>query len=201
MNSKEKILLATLELASEKGLGNISLSQIAKKVGVQKATLYSHFSSKGEIISCLYEYLRDNAKSSINSRVIDYGEIVNDRNALDVLIYVVESYKKMNTDENIKMFYKFVVSERAFNKEAAKIMVMETEKMILATKQLFYAMQIHKVMNFSDVDMAAISFSMAIHSLLDYQSDKGFAENVDVSKMINEYIENFYETYNEKEEI
>lgn len=48
----------------------------------------------------------------------------------------------------MRIFYKFIISERVFSKEAIKIMITETERMILATKQLFYAMQIHKVMNF-----------------------------------------------------
>lgn len=48
----------------------------------------------------------------------------------------------------MRIFYKFIISERVFSKEAVKIMITETERMILATKQLFYAMQIHKVMNF-----------------------------------------------------
>lgn len=47
----------------------------------------------------------------------------------------------MNQDSNINQFYRFVMSERSISKEAAKIMVAETEKMILSTKQLFYAMQ------------------------------------------------------------
>ena len=38
MATKESILTAALDLASEKGLGNVSLSQIAKKAGIQKAS-------------------------------------------------------------------------------------------------------------------------------------------------------------------
>ncbi|WP_394925876.1 TetR/AcrR family transcriptional regulator [uncultured Robinsoniella sp.] len=74
MNSKETILKATLELASEKGLGSITLSQIAKKVGIQKTSLYSHFSSKEEIINSLYEYLRETAKNKKEINMNDYGK-------------------------------------------------------------------------------------------------------------------------------
>lgn len=37
----------------------------------------------------------------------------------------------------MRIFYKFIISERVFSKEAIKIMITETERMILATKQLF----------------------------------------------------------------
>lgn len=80
MTTKEKILMATLELAAEKGLGAVSLSQIAKKVGIQKPSLYNHFSSKDEIIDGLYEYLRSQAKENMNGESIDYGKLVKGKN-------------------------------------------------------------------------------------------------------------------------
>ena len=195
MNNKESILKATLELASEKGLGNISLSQIAKKIGIQKTSLYSHFSSKEEIIDNLYEYLRETAKNSNSVKPIDYGKLVSGQDAYAILHEAVANYIKITTDENMKMFYRFVISERVFSKEIAKIMIVETEKMILEMKQMFYAMQVHKILNFPDVDMASISFAMTIHSLIDYQNDKRFAEDTDIGNLINEYIANFCKMY------
>lgn len=197
MNNKETIFLATLELASEKGLGSISLSQIAKKVGIQKPSLYSHFSSKEELINGLYLYLRECASKTNENSPVDYGKLVDGQNARDVLLRAVEAYSCINANNNMRMFYRFVMSERVFNKEVTKIMIAETEKMVLATKQLFYAMQIHKVMNFNNVDMAATSFAMAIHSLLDYQIDKEFAENADISPQIVAYIDYFCELHKE----
>lgn len=199
MNNKETILLATFDLASENGLGNVSLSQIAKKVGIQKASLYSHFSSKEDLINSLYEFLRERAKNIDDNEPIDYGKMVSGQDAREVLHHVVENYIKITTDKNMRMFYKFIMSERVFSKEAAKIMITETEKMILATKQLFYAMQIHKVMNFKNIDMAAVCFAMTIHSLIDYQNDKMSVEALDMKELINEYINHFYETYNRRE--
>lgn len=191
MNNKETIFLATLELASEKGLGNVSLSQIAKKVGIQKSSLYSHFASKEQLIDGLYLYLRESAQKSSDDGPIDYGNLVVGQTPRDILLRAVESYSRINADKNMRIFYRFVMSERVFNKEATKIMITETEKMVLATKQLFYAMQVHKVMDFGNVDMAATSFAMAIHSLLDYQIDKEFAENGDTSQQIEAYIDYF----------
>ena len=40
---KEKILLSTLELACEKGLGYVSMSQIAARCGLSKSSLYYHY--------------------------------------------------------------------------------------------------------------------------------------------------------------
>lgn len=93
MNKKEKILLTTFELASENGLGYISLSQIVK-VNIQKASLYSHFSSKDDLINCLYEFLRERVKNT-NNEPIDYGKMVSGQDAREVLHCAVDNYIKI----------------------------------------------------------------------------------------------------------
>lgn len=201
MNTKELILLATLELASEKGLGAISLSQIAKKVGIQKPSLYNHFSSKEDLIQQLYEYLRFCAKQESGGMTVDYGRLVAGHDAQTVLLQAVNTYRKINSNNNMRMFYKLVMSERAFRKEAAQIFTAETERMILATKQLFYAMQIHQVLNFEQIDIAAVSFAMTIKGLLEYEIDQNFAKQGEAAgqeektaasqDLVRKYIEYF----------
>lgn len=196
MTTKEKILIATLELATEKGLGEVSLSQIAKQVGIQKPSLYNHFSSREELILSLYEYLREAAKDKAQNRHIDYGEFVKEKSAYEVLSLTVHSYMAMNEDANMSNFYKFITSERSIHKEAASIMVAETEKMILATKQLFYAMQVQHIMEFENVDLAAFSFAMAVHSIMDYMYDQRMAEMENtVEKMLENYLKDFCSVY------
>ena len=68
-------------------------------------------------------------------------------------------------------FYKVIYSERSIQPMAAKILAEETEKMIIATKQLFYAMEVHKLLHFTNPDMSAVSFAMTIHGLMDYELD------------------------------
>ena len=196
MTTKEKILIATLELASEQGLGSVSLSQIAKKVGIQKPSLYNHFASKDEIVEGLYEYLRQRAKDKVANTMLDYGELVKNKSALEILTQTVNSYIAMNQDADMEQFYKFVMSERSIRKEAAKIMLVETEKMILATKQLFYAMQVQHIMEFQNIDMAAFSYAMAVHSIMDYMYDQRAAGvEVAAKKMLDDYLKEFCSVY------
>ena len=67
MERKEEIIYATLELASLNGLKSVSMSQIAKKVGIKAPSLYNHFSSKEEIINAMYSLLRSRALTNIPS--------------------------------------------------------------------------------------------------------------------------------------
>ena len=128
--------------------------------------------------------------------LIDYGELVKGKSAIEVLAMAVNSYEIMNEDEDMIRFYRFIMSERCFHKEAAAIMIAETEKMILATKHLFYAMQAQHVMTFSNVDMAAFSFAMTVHSIMDYQHDQEFTGADQTAKqLMEEYLRDFCRIY------
>lgn len=54
-NTKQEILETALDLFSVLGYEATSVSQIADAVGIRKASLYSHFGSKQEILDALVE--------------------------------------------------------------------------------------------------------------------------------------------------
>ena len=54
-NTKQKILDAALDLFSMQGFDATSVSQIADEVGIRKASMYSHFSSKQDILESLMQ--------------------------------------------------------------------------------------------------------------------------------------------------
>ena len=172
MNRKEEIVLITLEFAAEKGLANVSMSMIADKIGIKKPSLYKHFASKEEIVEAMYEYLRRQAKEKANIKLIDYSTFFAGKTVYEILQSVVRGYIQMNHQEKMLNFYKVIYSERSLNPMAAKIVAEETDKMIIATKQLFFAMEVHKLLHFTNPDMSAVSFAMTIHGLMDYELDQ-----------------------------
>ena len=168
---KKDIIMATLELAANKGLGNVSMNMIADKVGIKKPSLYNHFASKEELVEAMYQFLREEAKKNANVGAIDYTVIFAGKSALEILRMMVGGYFHMNQQEHMLNFYKVIYSERSIQPMAAKILAEETEKMIIATKQLFYAMEVHKLLHFQNADMSAVSFAMTVHGLMDYELD------------------------------
>ena len=168
---KKEIIMATLELAANKGLGNVSMNMIADKVGIKKPSLYNHFASKEELVEVMYQFLREEAKKNANVGAIDYTVIFAGKSALEILRMMVGGYFHMNQQEHMLNFYKVIYSERSIQPMAAKILAEETEKMIIATKQLFYAMEVHKLLHFQNADMSAVSFAMTVHGLMDYELD------------------------------
>lgn len=169
---KKEIIMAALELAANKGLGNVSMNMIADKVGIKKPSLYNHFASKEELVEVMYQFLREEAKKNANIGAIDYTIIFAGKSALEILKMMVGGYFNMNQQEHMLNFYKVIYSERSLNPMAAKIVAEETDKMIIATKQLFYAMEVHKLLHFTNPDMSAVSFAMTIQGLMDYELDQ-----------------------------
>ena len=170
-NTKEKIIQATLELASENGLKSVSMQQIADRVGIKKASLYNHYASKEEIISAMYESIRQASKERLNISEVNYDELAKNGSFKEVLTKAVRSYVSITADPQMNLFYRIIINERSIDKAASEIMVQETRTMIGSTTALFHALQDNGKASFSDVDSAAFLFSMAIHSTIDYTFD------------------------------
>jgi AcrR family transcriptional regulator len=62
-DTRDRILETALDLFIEQGYDKTSLREIAERVGVTKAALYYHFSSKEEIIRTLVQPLVDHLES------------------------------------------------------------------------------------------------------------------------------------------
>ena len=197
--SKEKILEATLELANEKGLGRVAMSQIAERAGLKKSSLYSHFHSKKEIIEEMYLYFREQSKTARGIGEVDYGALVEGHSFKEVLLMAVHSYQNMNKEPHLDMFYRVITTERAINETAAEIMVTETNTMIRATKQLFYAMQAKSVAHFANPDAAAFSFAMGVHAVIEFECDARLSKNKAADGMMEQYINEFCQVYEKKE--
>jgi len=191
MDKKEQIILATLELAAEYGLGSVSMSQIADKLGIRKPSLYNHFESKEAIIEAMYHFLRERSRSQLSPSAMDLGELVKGKTAEEVLLFTVESYNKLNEHPDMMNFYKVIYSQRTLDPSAARIMAEETEKMILATKALFYALQVHGKINVQDIDTAAESFALTVHAITEYQLDCANSGKGTKKDMLRTYVKWF----------
>ena len=183
ISTKEKIILATLDLAADYGLKSLSMSQIAEKVGIKKPSLYNHFDSKETLIKEMYVYLRAKSKENLAESFTS-----------DDLYESVMNYKKMVTSRDMLRFYKVIYAERTTNKDAAEIIIAETNKMIDATKLLF------RKLGAKDADIAATSFAMTIHGLIDYELDCEMAGKKYDKTAIEEYIKWFLKSQKEENE-
>ena len=178
MTRKEEIIYATLELAAESGMKGVSMSQIAEKVGIKAPSLYNHFKSKDEIIKAMYSFLRNQAQAGSNGGTPDFSKLA-DKSTEEILLGSVSAYMGIVSNKYMLQFFKVLYSERSTNPIAAAIIVEETERMLQATKNMFYALVVHGKIKNEEVDVAAMTYSLTIHSLIDYRMDLLTAGKVD----------------------
>ena len=55
---KRQIIIATLDIVSERGFGNITTAEIANRVGISEGAVFKHFSSKAEILQEVLFFIR-----------------------------------------------------------------------------------------------------------------------------------------------
>ena len=187
----QDILLKTLELASRLGLRSLSLSDIAKECGISKSTLYSHFESKEDLIERLYLFLREKAKERNIIPPVDYNALFRNKTLKEILRTVTSSYSSMVQDKDLNAFYRVVLSEKSFSPIAADIYTEETNTMLLATRNLFYALSSKGLAHFSDLDNEAMVFAFTYHSILVLEEDDRTAGTAVSEGLMDSFIEYF----------
>lgn len=73
VNTKEKILLTAIKLFSKHGYDTVSLSKIAKEVGITKPAIYYHFDSKEKLVEETFDFFIN--KSAIWVKTIAKSEL------------------------------------------------------------------------------------------------------------------------------
>jgi len=76
---KEQIILSTIELIDEVGIGGMSIQKLAKKEGITEGALYRHFKSKNEIIIeaiLYYSHFDMNIINTINKNKLSSKESI-----------------------------------------------------------------------------------------------------------------------------
>lgn len=59
ISTKEKILYASIDLFAQKGFKEVSVREIAKKVGIKASSLYKHYESKEDILESIFTSFKE----------------------------------------------------------------------------------------------------------------------------------------------
>ncbi|NLL25479.1 MAG: TetR/AcrR family transcriptional regulator, partial [Spirochaetales bacterium] len=111
---KEQLILSMLSLASEQGLGNVSLSRLANENGISKATIFHHFTGRAHLIEEVFAYCHRLALKRM--RTIDL-----EGNAEEVLLRALDHWSELYETEPLYSFYRIVEQESWTNGQARTI--------------------------------------------------------------------------------
>ena len=114
MSTREDIITALLNLGEEKGLANVSLSDIALEVGIRKASIYSHFESQQALIDATILYCRDLLKKETFK--VDFKA----KDARSMLVSLFDSIIDVFAQKPISSYFSIVQQQRMFDSSFAE---------------------------------------------------------------------------------
>ncbi len=195
-NTKEKILEEALKLFARSGYMGTSMNDIASQLGVTKAALYKHYSSKQEILDSIVERMNQMDQERSKEYKMPEGEMEE----------VIEGYKTIAL-EKIKQYTKVQFlhwTEEEFSSCFRKMLTLEQYRSpemsklyqkYLAKGPLQYMETIFSgiVDNSEEAKQLAINFYGPIFLL--YSIYDGSENKQDVMKQLEAHVERFSKQY------
>lgn len=121
-NTKDQILDVALDLFSIRGYEATSISQIADAVGLRKASLYSHFASKQDILDVLVEELSNEYEQNSLMAKADWDDprftdTKRNRSEEEIIADIMGQIRYIIHDPKISKVRKMLVIEQFQNDE------------------------------------------------------------------------------------
>ena len=164
-NTKEKILIAALHLFARDGYEAVSVSVIAKQLGITKGALYKHYKNKQDIFDHIVQRMYDiDEQRSINYQVPDVTYEENPQLYQDVSIVHFKEFTKAQflfwlEDDFAYHFRKMLVLEQYRNQEIAQLYnACLVEGPMNYTKDIFQEMIKNDVLLQNDASQLAVEF-------------------------------------------
>jgi len=110
LNTKESLILSTIEVINEQGLQGLTTREVAKKQGISESTIFKHYKSKNELILAVLDYF-----SKYDQSIIDSLGLKNLK-PLEAITYFIEAY--VTYYENYPEITAISLSFEGLNREA-----------------------------------------------------------------------------------
>ena len=201
--TKQEILEASLDLFSTQGYEATSVSQIAEAVGIRKASLYSHFASKQEILdSLLQDVLEQYEKHSIFANA-DWDDPAFTKGKEGVtpdtaVQMIIGQIRYIIHDPQISRARKMLTIEQFRNAQMAALQTKRnyTDVIRYFTGLMRFLIRCGKLTE-GDPEMLAAQLCLPISvwiNLLDREPER----EEEVMKLIERYIRQFFEAHRVK---
>ncbi|WP_424356134.1 TetR/AcrR family transcriptional regulator [Methanobacterium sp. MBAC-LM] len=197
--TKERIFESAIDLFAQKGFDATSMREIAEAVGIKKASLYSHYKSKNEIMDNVFEYFKKELMKmrppeAKNLDKIDKitPEIFRQRANLTLCIFKNPLMEKIFR----------IISSEQFRDKRARMIVLECliHEPYSFSRTVLEIMVNKSIINEIDPDVKAMEFQYSIYTLfMEYLLLK--SDNSDTGKieeMIEEHLDYFVNSLEKK---
>jgi len=180
------ILNAAAELAEEKGLENVSLFQVAEKLGVKSSSLYNHLNGLQELLSGVAKIAINRLEDAICNAAVG-------RSKEDALIAIASTYRKF-AKENPEL-YKAILRFPTYSDSG----VQEAGHALICI--LYQVMEPYHYDKEEMIDFVR-GFRSALHGFVSLE-EAGFFQNTDanVNRSYERLVSSLISTLDTKREI
>ena len=172
--TKELIFDTFVEMASSAGYENVSMRDIAGKVGIQGASIYNHFESKGKILEFAYDYyighLNENRKP-----IEEMKKIVETESAEEIIKSFAHTFESADRKKYVRMILiTKIVNMRMFQDPIANAIFSNNDKDSIeyVMNVLKHGIEIGRIDSNLDIEIFADVFVSA----MEIMGIKAFAE-------------------------
>lgn len=109
--TREGVLLAALDLFSEKGYSRTTFSDIAERIGMTRGAVYWHFDNKTSLLAGLIRYVNERKEELVGIRIPDI------RTVEDIRAALIRHTHIMMTDEVNRKFEFFLAYQMEWSQE------------------------------------------------------------------------------------
>ncbi len=199
-NTRQEILDTALNLFSVQGYEASSVSQIAEAVGIRKASVYSHFGSKQEILNALVqEVLGEYSRHSIFTQV-DWDDPAFMKNGQDltpetILQTVLGQIRYILHDPQISKSRKMLTIEQFQNPELSALQTKQnyTDVMRYFTGFVRFLVRQGKLTD-NDAEVMAAQFCLPISVWINL-CDREPGREDEVMELIARHVRQFFKMY------
>ncbi len=199
-NTRDEILEAALELFSVNGYEATSISQLADAVGIRKASLYSHFANKQEILDTVIStVLSGYAEHSIFARADwddpEYTKDKRNMTAEDTANMVAGQIRYILHDPHIKKGRKMLMIEQFRNQEIAALQTKQNyEDVLKYFTGMMRFLAAEGTLKNEDPEIMAAQFSSPITVWINL-CDREPAKEEEVMELVHKHVMQFFKVY------
>ena len=192
-NTKQEILDVALELFSRQGYEATSISSIADAVGIRKASLYSHFSSKQAILDEIVKIVLE--KYDSHSFVLKKGMDNMPKNCDEAVAMIKGQIHYIANDPLISKARKMLTIEQFRNAELSKLLTKQnyTDIMNFFTAMVQNLIE-RGVLVKGDREAMAASLCLPVSAWLNVLDRDGEKED-EILMLIDRHVREFFRIY------
>ena len=192
-NTKQEILDVALELFSRQGYEATSISSIADAVGIRKASLYSHFSSKQVILDEIVKIVLE--KYDSHSFVLKKGMDNMPKNCDEAVAMIKGQIHYIANDPLISKARKMLTIEQFRNAELSKLLTKQnyTDIMNFFTAMVQSLIEAGVLVK-GDREAMAASLCLPVSAWLNVLDRDGEKED-EILMLIDRHVREFFRIY------